>query len=79
MRASRMLAALLAVTLSTTPSRGQSPEDSVVRVFASLRLPNPVRPWAKQKDRLAPDHYSRAHHIDGVAGPTIRPFPRTRR
>src|SRR5262249_51925650 len=24
------------------------PEDSVVRVYASLRLPNPVRPWAKQ-------------------------------
>jgi len=23
-------------------------EDSVVRVFASLRLPNPIRPWAKQ-------------------------------
>ena len=23
-------------------------EDSVVRVFASLRLPNPLRPWAKQ-------------------------------
>jgi hypothetical protein len=43
-----MLAALLAVTLSATPSRGQSPEDSVVRVFASLRLPNPVRPWTKQ-------------------------------
>jgi S1-C subfamily serine protease len=24
------------------------PEDSVVRVFASLRLPNPARPWSKQ-------------------------------
>src|SRR6516165_1061323 len=48
MRASRMLAALLAVTLGATPSWGASPEDSVVRVFASLRLPNPARPWAKQ-------------------------------
>ncbi len=24
------------------------PEDSIVRVLASLRLPNPVRPWTKQ-------------------------------
>ena len=33
---------------SATPSWGGSPEDSVVRVFASLRLPNPARPWSKQ-------------------------------
>jgi hypothetical protein len=79
MRASRMPATLLAVTLSATPSRGQSPEDSIVRVFAGLRLPNPVPPWAKQKDCLALDHDFCAHHIDGVAGPTIHPFPRTRR
>jgi S1-C subfamily serine protease len=43
----RTLAAVL-VTLVATQSKGQSPEDSVVRVFASLRLPNPPRPWAKQ-------------------------------
>jgi S1-C subfamily serine protease len=28
--------------------RADGPEDSVVRVLASLRLPNPVRPWTKQ-------------------------------
>ena len=32
----------------TAACRGATPEDSVVRVFATLRLPNPVRPWAKQ-------------------------------
>jgi S1-C subfamily serine protease len=31
-----------------TSARADGPEDSVVRVFASLRLPNPTRPWAKQ-------------------------------
>ncbi|WP_406696799.1 trypsin-like peptidase domain-containing protein [Singulisphaera sp. Ch08] len=25
-----------------------APEDSVVRVYATIRVPNPVRPWAKQ-------------------------------
>jgi S1-C subfamily serine protease len=48
MKAFRPLIALLFVTLSATPSWAQSPDDSVVRVFASLRLPNPLRPWAKQ-------------------------------
>jgi S1-C subfamily serine protease len=48
MRVDRMLAVLLVFTLGATPSWGQSTKDSVVRVFASLRLPNPVRPWAKQ-------------------------------
>lgn len=28
--------------------RAAAPEDSVVRVYATLRIPNPVRPWAKQ-------------------------------
>jgi S1-C subfamily serine protease len=40
----------LAVTLLAlvAPCQASTPEDSVVRVFASLRFPNPMRPWAKQ-------------------------------
>lgn len=44
----RPLWALLLTVLVVDVSRAQSPEDSIVRVFASLRLPNPARPWAKQ-------------------------------
>jgi S1-C subfamily serine protease len=46
---SRLAAILVVVlTLASGPKLEAAPEDSVVRVFASLRLPNPVRPWAKQ-------------------------------
>jgi len=48
MKARRWLITILALIPSTTPCWASSPEDSVVRVFASLRLPNPARPWAKQ-------------------------------
>jgi S1-C subfamily serine protease len=48
MRTYRCLITALAFAWSASPSWGASPEDSVVRVFASLRLPNPARPWAKQ-------------------------------
>ena len=34
--------------ITSTGGLAAGPEDSVVRVFASLRLPNPTRPWAKQ-------------------------------
>ena len=46
----RMSFLMLGVLISAvTTARAESPpEDSVVRVFASLRLPNPIRPWAKQ-------------------------------
>jgi S1-C subfamily serine protease len=40
------LAVLLSLCVVGRAAAG--PEDSVVRVFASLRLPNPLRPWAKQ-------------------------------
>jgi S1-C subfamily serine protease len=40
------VAILLALPAAARAAAG--PEESVVRVFASLRLPNPVRPWAKQ-------------------------------
>src|SRR5262249_6481836 len=43
-----ILALTLAAVTSAAPSQAAPPEDSVVRVFASLRLPNPVRPWARQ-------------------------------
>jgi S1-C subfamily serine protease len=33
---------------ATSAALAAGPEDSVVRVFASMRLPNPTRPWAKQ-------------------------------
>ena len=36
------------LALVPTARAGGSPEDSVVRVFASIRYPNPIRPWAKQ-------------------------------
>jgi S1-C subfamily serine protease len=42
---------LLAVFFSLCAASGvlaAGPEESVVRVFGSLRLPNPTRPWAKQ-------------------------------
>lgn len=42
------LAALCALLAPAAPAGAAVPEDSVVRVFASLRMPNPVRPWAKQ-------------------------------
>jgi S1-C subfamily serine protease len=48
MRTYRYLITILAIAWSAAPASGSSPEDSVVRVFASLRLPNPARPWAKQ-------------------------------
>jgi S1-C subfamily serine protease len=44
----RIVALLAAVPLFDVTGRAATPEDSVVRVFASLRLPNPVRPWARQ-------------------------------
>jgi S1-C subfamily serine protease len=30
------------------PATAGTPEDSVVKVFATIRPPNPIRPWAKQ-------------------------------
>jgi S1-C subfamily serine protease len=39
---------LTLVSLCPTGAPAAGPEDSVVRVFASLRLPDPVRPWSKQ-------------------------------
>ena len=47
----RLHLALTALSLTLATSAGAAPaevEDSVVRVFASLRPPNPMRPWAKQ-------------------------------
>jgi hypothetical protein len=39
----------LAVLIGPAPGAGAVlPEDSVVRVFTTMRLPNPVRPWARQ-------------------------------
>ncbi len=44
------LTLVLALTIGGTAARAvaAAPEESVVRVFATLRLPNPSRPWAKQ-------------------------------
>jgi S1-C subfamily serine protease len=44
---SALLATFLAL-FATDGALADGPEESVVRVFASLRLPNPTRPWAKQ-------------------------------
>ena len=48
MKRFQSLNAILAFACCAAPAWGGSPEDSVVRVFASLRLPNPARPWSKQ-------------------------------
>ena len=48
MKTYRLLLTILAFASTAVPSEGGSPEDSVVRVFASIRLPNPARPWSKQ-------------------------------
>ncbi len=48
MRAQSLLMGL-AMLIGLAPGAGAAPpEDSVVRVFTTMRLPNPVRPWAKQ-------------------------------
>jgi S1-C subfamily serine protease len=46
--ARHVLPGLILLSLSAASAVAASPEDSVVRVFATLRLPNPTRPWAKQ-------------------------------
>src|SRR4051812_31657439 len=48
MRRLPWLLSLAALTLLASPARAAGPEDSIVRVFATLRLPNPIRPWTKQ-------------------------------
>jgi S1-C subfamily serine protease len=44
----RIISGLIVACLSTASTFAASPEDSVVRVFATLRVPNPIRPWVKQ-------------------------------
>ena len=39
---------LFAIGAMAPPTFGADPRDSVVRVTAELRLPNPLRPWARQ-------------------------------
>jgi S1-C subfamily serine protease len=45
-----LLVVSLAVGIVAAPEVGAAAEraDSVVKVFASMRLPNPIRPWTKQ-------------------------------
>jgi S1-C subfamily serine protease len=44
-----LLALPLAAQSAAPPARPGAPADSVVRVTASIRYPNPVRPWARSK------------------------------
>ncbi len=44
----RIISGLMVACLSSASTCAASHEDSVVRVFATLRVPNPVRPWVKQ-------------------------------
>ncbi|MGE3821914.1 MAG: serine protease, partial [Isosphaeraceae bacterium] len=37
-----------AIAANPVPTRAAGPENSVVRIFATVRLPNPLRPWARQ-------------------------------
>jgi S1-C subfamily serine protease len=48
MKPMHLLLVVLSVLLPLNCTATAATEDSVVRVFASLRLPNPTRPWAKQ-------------------------------
>jgi S1-C subfamily serine protease len=48
MKAKRLPLAVLCLVCAASGAFAAGPEESVVRVFASLRLPNPTRPWAKQ-------------------------------
>ena len=48
MKPNRLLFVVLFLFGSVHGAVAAGPEDSVVCVFASLRLPNPTRPWAKQ-------------------------------
>jgi S1-C subfamily serine protease len=48
MKPNRLLLVVLILFGSVHAAVADGPEDSVVCVFASLRLPNPTRPWAKQ-------------------------------
>jgi S1-C subfamily serine protease len=48
MKAPRLMIIVLASSCIAPACWARPAEDSVVRVFASLRLPNPARPWAKQ-------------------------------
>jgi S1-C subfamily serine protease len=48
MKPNRLLVVALFLLGSVNGAVAAGPEDSVVRVFGSLRLPNPTRPWAKQ-------------------------------
>ena len=51
-------------------------EDAVVQVFASLRLPNPMRPWAKQNPV---EVMGTGVIIDGHTGRNGSPWDRSRR
>lgn len=48
MMSHRSLLPILLTFLVMNDARAEGPEDSIVRVFASRRLPNPIRPWTKQ-------------------------------
>jgi S1-C subfamily serine protease len=48
MNTKRVCLAVLVCVFALKSTNAAGPEESVVRVFASLRLPNPMRPWAKQ-------------------------------
>jgi S1-C subfamily serine protease len=48
MKPNRLLVVVLFLFGSANGVVAAGPEDSVVCVFASLRLPNPTRPWTKQ-------------------------------
>ncbi|MGC8642200.1 MAG: trypsin-like peptidase domain-containing protein [Isosphaeraceae bacterium] len=44
----RLSLGLLFLACVTSDASAAAPEESVVRVFSSMRLPHPTRPWAKQ-------------------------------
>src|SRR4051794_30575879 len=48
MRAQSFLAVPILVVVAAASALGADPADSVVHVFASIRYPNPARPWARQ-------------------------------
>jgi S1-C subfamily serine protease len=53
MRTRLLFLGVCVAVASPQPARCAGPEDSVVKVIASVRYPNPVRPWAKTQAQEA--------------------------
>jgi S1-C subfamily serine protease len=53
MRTRLLFLGVCVAVASPQPAAAAGPEDSVVKVIASVRYPNPVRPWARTQAQEA--------------------------